>query len=169
MRRLLFAAALLAATPALAQTNDIQVEQPWARATPGMAKSAAVYLTVVDHGTVADTLTGVSTPVAGMAMIHETTVENGVSKMRMLDGVRLDPQSPVTLKPGGMHVMLTELKSPLRAGATFPLTLTFAKAAPVTVTVKVMAVGAAGPAKADDDMGGMGKMDDMKGMPAMKP
>jgi hypothetical protein len=167
MRRLLFAV-LLAATPAFAQTQDIQVDQPWARATPGAARSGAVYLTVTDHAAAADTLTGVTTPVAGMAMIHESIVENGVAKMRMLDGVRLNPQMPVTLKPGGMHIMLTELKAPLRVGATFPLTLSFAKAPPVTVTVTVLAVGAPGPAKAADDMG-MGKMDDMKDMPGMKP
>jgi copper(I)-binding protein len=100
-----------------------------------------------------------------MAMLHESIVENGVAKMRMLDGVALQPGTPLTLKPGGMHIMLTELKAPLRVGGSFPLTLTFAKAPPVTVTVKVLQPGAAGPAKAES---GMGKMD-MKDMPGMKP
>jgi len=165
MRRLLLAAALLATVPALAQTADIQVEQPWARATPGAATSGAVYLTLIDHGA-PDRLTGVSTPVAGMAMLHESIVENGVAKMRMLDGVRLEPQAPVALKPGGMHIMLTELKKPLRVGASFPLTLTFQNTPPLTVTVRVLQVGAPGPAKPAEDQGGMG---DMKDMPGMKP
>jgi copper(I)-binding protein len=90
-------------------------------------------------------------------------MDNGVSKMRMLDGVKLTPDATVTLKPGGMHIMLTDLKAPLRVGATFPLTLTFEKAPPLTVTVHVLNVGAPGPAD------GMGKMDDMKDMPGMKP
>lgn len=165
MRRLLLAATLLGTFPAFAQTAAIQVEQPWARATPGAARSGAVYLTLTDHGA-ADTLTGASTPVAGMAMIHESVVDNGVSKMRMLDGVKLPPDAAVTLKPGGIHIMLTELTAPLRVGASFPLTLTFEKAPPLTVTVRVMQVGAAGPAKPAGDMG---KMDDMKDMPGMKP
>jgi periplasmic copper chaperone A len=162
MRRLLLAVTLLAATPAFAQTPGIQVDQPWARATPGAVRSGAVYLTVTDHGA-PDTLTGVSTPVAGMAMVHESFEENGVSKMRMLDGVKLAPNAPVALKPGGMHIMLTELKQPLRVGGTFPLTLSFAHAAPVTVTVKVLAIGAPGPV-AGTPGGGAGGMANMPGM-----
>jgi len=162
MRRLPLAAALLWSGAALAQTATIEVEQPWARATPGAGRSGAVYLTLTDHGA-ADTLTGASTPVAGMAMIHESIVEGGVAKMRMLDGVKLAPDAPVTLKPGGMHIMLTDLHAPLRVGGTFPLTLTFANAPPVTVSVRVLQAGAPGPA------GDQGKMDDMKDMPGMKP
>ena len=154
------AAPLLAAlAPACARADDatIKVEQPWARATPAMAKTGAVYLTVIDHGA-PDRLIGVSTPVASMAMIHESFVENGVSKMRMLDGVALEPGKTVTLHPGAMHIMLEGLKQPLRVGATFPLTLTFQKAPPQTVTVTVMKIGAEGPAESGD----------MKDMPGMK-
>jgi periplasmic copper chaperone A len=161
MTRLLFAAALLVAVPALAQSPTIEVVQPWARATPGSVRSGAVYLTLTDHG-VPDSLVGISTPVAGMAMVHETTMENGVAKMRMLDSVALTPHMPVALKPGTMHIMLTGLKQPLKAGDSFPLTLTFAKAAPVTVTVTIMAAGASAPAAAGD------AGHDMKDMPGMK-
>jgi copper(I)-binding protein len=158
MRRLLLACALLAPVPVLAQTPSIEVTQPWARATPGAARSGAVYFTITDHGA-ADTLTGVSTPAAGMAMLHESFMDNGVSKMRMLGSVNLPTNTPVTLAPGGMHIMLTDLAAPLRAGGSFPITLSFAHAAPVTVNVPVLKVGAPGPAKADDmgDMPGMTK------------
>lgn len=150
--------ATLAATPALAEDVMIQVSQPWARASAGQGTTAAAYLTVIAHGEGA-ALTGASTPVAGMAMLHETRIENGVAKMTMLDSVPLPPHTPVTFKPGAMHVMLTGLKQPLKAGTSFSLTLTFDHAAPVTVTVPVLAPGAAGPAGADS-----GKMDDMPGM-----
>ncbi len=159
MRRILLAAALLAATPALAQTAAIEVEQPWARATPGHAGTGAVYLTLTDHGD-PDSLTGVTTPVAGMAMMHETTMDNGIAKMRMLGSVPLAPHTPVTFKPGALHIMLTGLKEPLKLGTHFPITLTFAHAAPVTVTVEVLAPGAAGPATPASG--------DMKDMPGMK-
>lgn len=157
MRHVTFLASLLVAAPALAQSGTIMVEQPWARATPGHAGTAAAYLTLTDHGE-ADTLTGISTPVAGMAMLHEMTMDNGVARMRMLDSVALPPHTSVTFKPGSMHIMLTGLKAPLKAGDSFPITLQFAHAAPVTVTVKVLPAGAAGTAAADHDMGGM-KMD----------
>jgi copper(I)-binding protein len=169
MKRLLLAAAVLAAPPAAtvarAQTPTIQVDQPWARATPGHATSGAVYFTVTDHGA-ADHITGVSTPAAGMAMLHQSFVENGVSKMRMLDDLALQPDKPVVLKPSGIHVMLEELQKPLKVGDTFPLTVTFATAPPVTVTVTVLKAGAMGPlaAKADAPMKDM----PMKDAPAMK-
>ena len=156
MKRVLLAALLATAGPAWAQmawaqAPDIQVDQPWARATPGGGKSGVVYLTLIDHGG-PDTLTGISTPAAGMAMLHESFDDNGMARMRMLDGLKLDPRAPVALRPGGMHVMLTDLVQPLRVGATFPLTLTFAKASPVTVTVRVLKIGSPGPAS---DMPGM--------------
>lgn len=144
MRHTIIAALLLAALPAAAQAPTIQVQQPWARATPGGARSGAIYLTLLDQGA-ADRLTGASTPVAAMAMLHESTEENGVSRMRMLDGVELTPGKPVLLRPGGMHLMLMGLKGALQRGTSFPLTLTFAHAPPVTVTVPVLAIGAAGP------------------------
>ncbi len=141
--RLLLVAVLLWSFPALAQT--VEVAQPWARATPGGGRTGAVYLTVTAHGA-ADTLTGVATPAAGLAMLHESILDNGVAKMRMLDSVPLPQDAPVALKPGGMHIMLTDLATPLRTGGTFPLTLSFAHAAPVTVAVKVLSVGAPDPA-----------------------
>ena len=149
MRRAFLLAALLAAPPALilpalAQTPMVEVTHPWARATPGHATTGAVYLTLTDHGA-ADSLTGLSTPVADMAMMHESRTENGVAKMVMLDSVALPPHTAVTFRPGAMHIMLTGLKQPLQRGASFPLTLTFAHSGAVTVSVPVMAAGAAGP------------------------
>jgi copper(I)-binding protein len=102
-----------------------------------------------------DMLTGASTPIAGSAMMHESYREGGVDKMRMLDGVMLPRNKEITFAPGGKHIMLMELKHPLKAGETFPLTLTFAHSAPVTITVTVLATGASGPPTAGDAMPGM--------------
>ena len=158
MRHLLLATLLLSGLPGLAHAQSIMVEQPWARATPGHAATGSVYLTITEHGD-ADSLTGVSTPVAGMAMLHETVTENGVAKMRMLESIALPPHTPVTFKPGSLHIMLTGLKEPLKQGGSFPLTLSFAHAAPVTVNVPVLAAGSAGPGAS-----GGGEMKDMPGM-----
>jgi hypothetical protein len=145
----------LAPSAAHAEDAMIVIAQPWARATPSLNTPGAVYLTITDNGA-ADKLVGVSTPAAGMAMVHESYTENGISKMRMLDGVKLEPHKTVTFQPGGLHIMLEDLKAPLRVGGTFPLTLTFAKAPPQTVVVKVLKPGAEAP------------MPDMKDMPGMK-
>ncbi len=75
--------------------------------------------------------------------------------MRSVAAIVLDPGKVVTLSPGGYHVMLMGLKSPLKAGDSFPLTLAFEHAQPITVTVKVEAVGASG---MEHDHGTMGSM-----------
>jgi len=117
---------------------DIAVSNAWARATPGTVTTGAAYVTITDNGS-PDRLTGFSTPVAGMAQLHDMKIVNGVMKMREVAGIPLQTGKPVTLAPGGYHVMLTRLKHQLKEGDTFPLTLTFEHAAPITVQVKVAA------------------------------
>jgi len=123
---------------------DIAVSNAWARATPGSATTGAAYVTITDNGA-PDRLTGFSTPVAGAAQLHQMKTVHGVMKMREVASIRLRTGKPVTLAPDGYHVMLTRLKQPLKEGDTFPLSLTFEHAAPVTVQVKVVALGASMP------------------------
>jgi copper(I)-binding protein len=126
----------------------ITVEHVWARATPKGAPNAAVYLTLVNNGSETDRLIGASSPIANDIQFHEERDENGVSKMRALQAIDLPPGASVVLKPSGLHLML-RIQQQLMEGQTFPLTLTFEKAAPIDATVRVGKVGAM------DDMPGM--------------
>jgi len=147
LRLLAFAASLLLAGVALAQTDapqsQVQVKDAWARATPGKAENGAAYLTIVSPA--ADRLTALSTPVANKAELHSMITEGGIMKMRDLPALDLTPGEPATLKPGGIHIMLMGLNRPLAAGESFPLTLSFEKAGKREVTVAVEKVGASGP------------------------
>lgn len=147
------AAVLCLAAPVAAQTpTSIKVERPWARSTPPMAKTAAAYMTIVNTGSEPDTLLSASTPVAGMAQVHHSFVENGIEKMRPAGPLELKPGASLKLSPGGYHVMIMDLKQPLTAGHDFPMTLTFAKAGKIEVSVHVQSTG---PGKAPADMGQM--------------
>jgi periplasmic copper chaperone A len=146
-------AASLFATAAFAQNADIQITNAWARATPGGAQTAAAYVTLQSDA--GDRLTSVSTPAAQKAEVHEMTMEGGVMKMRQVDGLDLPAGKPVTLKPGGYHIMLTGLAKPLEAGQSFPMTLDFAKAGEKQVTVSIEKVGAMGPGDSSTNMPGM--------------
>ena len=84
-------------------------------------------------------------PGVARAELHEHAMAGMVMKMRPLAGLAIPAGQTVALAPGGMHIMLVGLKAPLREGQSFPLTLTFAKAGPQTVTVMVGKVGAMGP------------------------
>jgi periplasmic copper chaperone A len=146
---------LTAASPVFAQSSSIQIEKPWARATPAGAKTGAAYMTIDNKANVADRLTGVSSDVAKTLQIHEMKVVNGVMKMREISGgLPVPAGNSVTLKPGGYHVMLIGLNKPLKAGEKIALTLVFEKAGKVSVEVPVQGVGAM-----HSDMPGMGHMD----------
>lgn len=124
----------------LAADDGVMVHEAWARASAGAATAGAAYVTL-KGGTQPDSLVGVSTPVAAKAEPHETINDNGVMKMRPVAAVPIPAHEMVTFAPGGTHIMLMGLKKPLAAGQSFPLTLTFAHSAPVTVDVKVRGLG----------------------------
>src|SRR5260370_557543 len=152
MRSLLIAAVLALVPPAQdawAQDSKPVVTAAWARATPGQSKIGAAYLTI--ESSVADRIVSAASPVAARAEMHTHTTEGGVMKMRQVDGVPLTPGSPTVLKPGGLHIMLIDLKAPLVEGQSFLLALTLEKAGEVDVMVKVEKAGASGTAMARHD------------------
>ena len=159
MIRFSVAAALMLSFAGIAhaQAPSITIENGWARATSPAAHAGGAFLIIVDHGA-PDRLVSASTPVAGMAQVHETVKAGDVMQMREVAGIDVTADKPVTFAPGGYHVMLMELKQPLVQGQSFPLTLHFAKAGDVTTTITIQGPGAAGPSGMKMDgmnMGGM--------------
>jgi copper(I)-binding protein len=136
-----------ATAPARAEevrVGDIVVSGAWGRPSVG-SSPAAVYLTLRNEGVAADRLVGVATPAAGMAMIHESYTEDGIAKMRMLDAVDVAAGQTVTLAPGGVHIMLSDLPAPVKEGQVVPLDLTFEKAGTAQVEARIGKLGAKGP------------------------
>ena len=128
------------------KVGDLTIDHPWARATPTGAKVAAGYMTIVNNGTTADRLIGGSTSVAGRVEVHEMAMKDGVATMRPVNGgLTIEPGKTVTLAPGGYHLMLQDLKAPLKQGDKVAATLEFEKAGKVDVTLDVQAVGAQNP------------------------
>ena len=164
-------AAMLAyfvAAPALAEevrAGDLVVSQAWSRATPGGAKVGGGYLTIDNKGSAPDRLIGGSADIADRVQIHEMATNNGVMTMRPLDnGLTIEPGKTVKLAPGGYHLMLLDLKGPLKQGDKVPVTLEFEKAGKVKLSLEVQGVGAQAPVGGGDTGGHM----DMKKMPGMK-
>jgi copper(I)-binding protein len=88
-------------------------------------------------------------------------MNNGVMTMRPLEnGLAIEPGKTVMLAPGGYHLMLFDLNSPLKQGEKVPLTLEFEKTGKVKVSFDVQGVGAQGPTAAPKS----GSKMDMKGM-----
>ncbi len=158
------------AAPARAEevkAGDLVITQAWSRATPGGAKVGGGYLTIENKGSTPDRLIGGSADVADKVEVHEMAMNNGVMTMRPLDkGLVIEPGKTVKLAPGGYHLMLLDLKSPLKQGDKLPVTLEFEKAGKVSLSLDVQSIGAQGPAGADGSGGHMEmkKMPDHSGM-----
>src|SRR6185437_16199144 len=147
------------------KAGDLVITQAWARATPGGAKVGGGFLTIENKGTVPDKLVGASADGAGKIEVHEMAMNNGVMKMRPVEGgLPIDPGKTVKLAPGGLHLMMMDLKSPLKQGDKMPVTLQFEKAGKVAVSLDVQGVGAQAPAASG---GGDIKKMDRPGMKKM--
>lgn len=121
MKTTLLACLFALALPVCACDTDIVVKHAWARATvPGQPVSGAYF--EISAAKPAKLLR-VDSPAAGMVEVHEMKLDGGVMKMRALDALPLPAGQTVTLKPGGTHVMLMQLKQPLKVGSKLALTL----------------------------------------------
>ncbi len=139
--------------------GTLKVEHPWSRATAKTAQTGLVYMVIENGGKAVDRLLSVSSPVAEMVMLHTHIDNNGVMKMQEVMSIDIAPGATIKLAPNGLHVMLMGLKAPLMKDTKFPLTLTFEKAASITVQVEVQGAGDIEPTAGN--MGGMDNMPEM--------
>jgi len=148
----------------------ISVEHAWARATSAAQRVGGVFLTLIDHGA-ADQLLSASSPISDSVELHQTVADSsGVMKMEPVPSLALEPGHSLELKPGSYHLMVMGLKQQLKPGDSFPVTLNFAHAAPLTVSVVVEAPGSMGDAHMGHDMPTMDhSMMDHSGMAMPKP
>lgn len=115
----------------------IRVEGAWARPTAGSGPGAA-YLSIRNRGDQPDRLLGARSTHCSTIEIHHTQVRDGRMSMAPVeDGMVLDPGATVTLEPGGYHLMLFDLKEPLRVGTRFPMILVFKENGEIPVEVAV--------------------------------
>jgi copper(I)-binding protein len=122
--------------------RSLKIDHPFARATPPGAKVAGVFVTLENTGSKSDRLLSASTPIAGITELHQMSVEGGVMRMRGVAALVVRPGEKLQLKPSGYHVMLSELRQPLKVGDRFPLTLKFQNAGAIEVSVWVEEMGA---------------------------
>lgn len=134
----LFAAALLTLTAhAWAQTPAVEVQDAWVRATVAQQKSTGAFMRLTAK---ADSrVVAAQSPVAGVVEVHEMAMEKDVMRMRAVPALALPAGQTVELKPGGYHVMLMDLKAPVKAGEVVPLTLTLESAGGQRSTLEVKA------------------------------
>lgn len=123
--------------------GTIKIGHPWSRATPPAAPVAGGYITLTNTGIEPDRLVSGSSPIAQKFEIHETSVVDGVARMRpVVGGIEIAPGATVMLKSGGAHIMFIKPTKRLVEGEKLPATLTFEKAGSITVDFAIQGLGA---------------------------
>lgn len=144
LKRSLLVTVLCAGGLVWAQNPAVKVEGAWARATVPGQKGTGAFMNITAKDSTR--LVGVSSPAAGVAEVHEMKMENDIMRMRSVTGLDLPAGQTVSLKPGGYHVMLLDLKAPLAKDSTVPVTLRFKDAKGVESKLDlVLPVGLAAP------------------------
>ena len=133
----LFITGLLALTTAAWAQTTVKVEDAWVRGTVATQKATGAFMRLTPSANAR--LVEAKSPVAGVVEIHEMAMENDVMRMRQVPGVDLAAGRTLELKPGGYHVMLMDLKQPLKAGEQVPITLVFEDAAQKRFTQEIKA------------------------------
>ena len=153
-RRMALASALLLPITSFSQgAAPVAVQDAWARVSVTGQQATGAFMRIQASEPLR--LVGASTPVAGEVEIHEMKLEGDVMRMRPLRELALPAGKAVELRPGGLHMMLQDLKAPLVAGTSVPLTLVFRDARgaerklEVQVPVSLRAPGPAGGLRSD--------------------
>ena len=136
MNRLMLTAlaTLLTTSPVLAQ---VTVADPWVRGTVAQQRATGAFMTLTAPA--GARLVEARSPVAGVVEIHEMTMDSNVMRMRQVPMLELPAGKAVELKPGGYHVMLMELKQPMKTGESVPITLVFEDKDKKRLTVDIQA------------------------------
>lgn len=130
---LLFSAGVLAAA-----ADQVMVIDPYVRLAPPNAPATGAFMVIKNNGDKPAILLKADNPVSRVTELHTHLNDGGVMKMRPVPLIEIKPKEEAVLKPGGLHVMLIDLKAPMKEGDLVPITLTFDDGSSKKVDAKVM-------------------------------
>ena len=135
----ILSALLLSAGPALAQ---VDIADPWIRATAPGQTTAAGYMTIRNQSGQPERLIGGSSQVAAKVQTHVSIKDGDIMRMREVKAYDIPAKGSFELKPNGSHLMLVDLKRPLKEGEKVPVVLKFEKSGELKVDFEVRALSA---------------------------
>jgi hypothetical protein len=139
MKKYFFSLAVLFVLTGLSfAESKVVVEGAWVGEVPPSSPVAAAYMTIKNNGTADDKLLGVTSSISGSTMVHQTVVDDkGVASMDMIDALVIPAGKSITLKPGGTHIMLMDLKEPVTGKEKIELDLKFENAGEMKIEAPV--------------------------------
>lgn len=119
--------------------GDLQLDHPYAVPSLAGVNNGAAYLRGIQNkGQQPDKLLSASSDVAARVELHRMGLDAGVMRMREVPFIALPAGQTTLLRHGGEHhLMLMDLKRPLKDGDRFDMTLNFERAGSQTVRVWV--------------------------------
>lgn len=135
--------AVLSLGTSVAFAADVSIEQPFARATPPGQPNSAAFMQLSNKGE-ATALVAAHSSVANVVELHTHIHDEGVMRMRKIEQIELPAGATTLLEPGGLHVMLIDLKQPLQDGSRIDLTLEYADGSVQQIEVPVQMAMPAG-------------------------
>jgi hypothetical protein len=135
--------AVLSLGTSVAFAADVSIEQPFARATPPGQPNSAAFMQLSNKGE-ATALVAAHSSVANVVELHTHIHDEGVMRMRKIEQIELPAGATTLLEPGGLHVMLIDLKQPLQDGSRIDLTLEYADGSMQQIEVPVQMAMPAG-------------------------
>ena len=123
------------------KAGGLQIDQPFAPASIGAGKTGAIYFVLINGTGTDEKLIAASTPAARKAEVHTHLMEDGIMKMRKVDGLEVPAGKHVMFKQGGHHLMLFGLDKPLKEGDTIVVELQFENTGTMSITVPVKPFG----------------------------
>jgi len=136
---LVVGAAVSGSEPREVHAGSIVISDAWARPTAAGMPMGVAYFVVRNDGASDDAIIAASTPAAAHVEIHQTTLADGMARMRPLREIVVPAKGKVAVSPGGIHLMLVDLATPLAAGTRAPLVLQFRNAGRVEISLAVEA------------------------------
>jgi len=135
----LLAASLMFSASVLAGAADnVSVQEPYVRQAPPNAPATGAFMVIKNNGDKDIKLIKVDNPASKATELHTHLNEGGVMKMRPVPGIEIKAKGEAVLKPGGLHVMMIDLKAPMKEGDVVPMTLTFDDGSSKQVDAKVV-------------------------------
>ncbi len=132
------------AAPAPVAGASIRIVDAWVRAVPAVSQTSAGYLVIHNDSARDDILIGARIVGVRSTEIHEMVVDGQTMTMRRRSEVQVPAHGQAILAPGGLHLMLSGLQRPLRAGEQLQGVLKFRDAGEISVRIPVL-LGAHGP------------------------
>lgn len=141
---LVFATLSLSTAVLAGAADDVVIHEPYVRLAPPNAQATGAFMVIRNSGAKDVKLVKADNPASRLTELHTHINDKGVMRMRQVQAIDVPAKGEAVLQPGGLHVMMIDMKAPLKEGEVVPMTFTFDDGSSKQVDVKVQKAAPAG-------------------------